>query len=129
MEFRFRIPTGETEKLTDPAPILARVREAGSEFWNIGSGDAGVETGSPYAPLTLELYFDGEEHFQLRYTTPGGDSLTALDPRHGKASATIKVGGTPMKLAPGTLLPREEAAEIVRHFCATGEKHPDYAWE
>ncbi|TGX55006.1 hypothetical protein E5A73_06090 [Sphingomonas gei] len=129
MEFRFRIPTGETEELTDPAPILARIREDGSAFWNIGSGDAGIETGSPYAPLTLELYFDGEAHFQLRYTTPDGDSVTARDPRHGKASATIKVGGTPMKLAPGTLQPREAAAEIVRHFCATGEKHPDYAWE
>jgi hypothetical protein len=33
-----------------------------------------------------------------------------------------------MTLAAGTLLTREATAGIVRHFCETGEKHPDYEW-
>ena len=128
MSFRFRIPTGETEHLDDPGPILERVRAAGAEFWNIGSGDAAVERGSPHAPLMLELYFDRRDRFQVRYTPPGGWSSTAQDPEHGAAHAVIGVGGTKMKLASGTLLTREAAAQIVRHYCETGEKHPDYEW-
>jgi len=129
MDFRFRIPSGATEEPGDPGPILDRVRNAGAEFWSIGSGDAAVETGSVYEPLMLELYFDGHDHFQLRYTPPGEYPQTAQDPRHGKEGATIKVGGTPMKLVAGTLLDRAAAAEIVRHFCETGEKHPDFTWK
>jgi immunity protein Imm1 of predicted polymorphic toxin system len=128
MSFRFRIPTGQTEDLDDPGPIVERVRTAGAEFWNLGSGDAAVEKGSPYSPLMLELYFDRRDRFQVRYTPPGGWSLTAQDPEHGGSEAVIRTGGTPMTLAAGTLLTREAVEQIVRHFCDTGEKHPDYEW-
>lgn len=101
---------------------------AGAEFWNIGSGDAAVEMGSPYRPLMLELYFDRVDRFQLRYTKPGRAPLIARDPEGGKAKALIWVGGDRMTLAEGTLLSREAAGQIVQHYCATGEKHPDYKW-
>jgi hypothetical protein len=129
MSFLFRIPTGQSETLDDPGPILERVLDAGSEFWNIGSGDAAVERGSPYDPLMLELYFDRRDRFQVRYRLPGAsESLIARDPEHGTEEAVISVGGTRMKLAAGTLLTREATAQVVRHFCETSEKHPGYEW-
>jgi hypothetical protein len=128
VDCRFRIPSGETEDLADAEPVLQRVLKAGPGFWNIGSGDSAIERGSPDAPLMLELYFDGRGRFQVRHTPPGAGSVTAQGPKAGKRGATISVGGTPMKLAAGTLLDRDATAEIVKHFCATGEKHPGYAW-
>jgi hypothetical protein len=129
MSFLFRIPSGQSEKLDDPGPILERVLGAGAEFWNIGSGDAAVEKGSPYNPLMLELYFDGRDRFQVRYHLPGGSgSLIAQDPEHGTDAAVISICGTRMKLDAGTLLTREATAQIVRHYCETSEKHPGYEW-
>lgn len=128
MDFRFRIPTGEDLKLNDPAPVIERILHAGADFWNVGSGDAGIEMGSPYNPLVLELYF-GRGRFQVRYTPPGARSLIAHGPDHAPRAAIIGVGGTPMKLEAKTLLTRAATAEIARHFCETGEKHPAYEWK
>jgi hypothetical protein len=127
MDFRFRVPDGETLALSDPTPVIERVLHAGADFWNVGSGDAGIEMGSEYDPLVLELYF-GRGRFQVRYKPPSAWSLTAHGPDHAPRAAIIGVGGTPMTLKAETLLTRKATAEIVRHFCETGEKHPAYAW-
>src|SRR5215218_3794418 len=103
---RFRIPTGETLALDDAGPILDAIDSRGAEFWNIGSGDAAVEQGEPDYPLALQLYFDGEDRFQLRHRPPGGPSAIARDPAGGHDDAEINVGGTEMELDGETLLSR-----------------------
>lgn len=129
MTFRMRFPTGEEQELDDAGSILDLILHKGPDFWNVGSGDAGVERGPADNPVTLGLYFDGRDRFQLRLFVPGEYPAIALDPTRGESrEAVIKVGGTPMTLATETLLSRDDTAAIVRHFCETGEKHPDYDW-
>ena len=128
MTFRMRFPTGEEQELDDASSIQELILHKGPEFWNVGSGDAGVERGPADNPVTLGLYFDGRDRFQLRLFVPGEYPAIALDPSGGGHEAVIRVGGTPMTLAPETLLSRQDAAAIVRHFCETGETHPDYEW-
>src|SRR5690242_12064871 len=102
MKFRFRVPDGESLDLSDPDPVIERVLHAGADFWNVGSGDAGLEMGSEYDPLVLELYF-GRGRFQVRYKPPGGWPQTAYGADHAPRAAIINIGGTPKKLAAETL--------------------------
>jgi hypothetical protein len=128
MFFRFLPPTDDEVESEDPAVVADAILHEGAEYWNDGAGGGVVEMGPEFDPLQLHIYHDGQERFQMRYNPREGAPLIARTSSHGGKDAVINVGGDPFTLAADSLLPREGAARIARHFCETGEPDPDFEW-
>lgn len=129
MEYRFISPPGDDFETEDPEVAVAPVLTEGADYWNNGAGGGVVEVGSEYDPLQLHVYYGGSDRFQLRYNPVEGAPLIAHAPSAPLSDeVVINVGGDPFRLDAGTLVPRPDAARIVRYFCETGEMSPDYDW-
>lgn len=131
MYLRFRSPTG-AEFADDEAlrEVSERIVDAGADYWSIGAGDAALWSGNRFSPIQLQLYFDGTDHFQLRFVAPGAMPLISQAvSKDARLGATILVGGDPMKLAPGTLVSRCVAGDAARYFVANAAPDPGLDWK
>ena len=130
MELTFRGPKADWP-VDDIEEVIRLVREAGSDFWNVGAGDAGLvrREGDEQRRLTIYFLPVGRGSFQLVWR--GDDELLSALPTKPPARpqwVDIQVGGNPKRISSGQALGRREAEQVVRHFAELGTRDPRHEW-
>lgn len=133
MELTYRGPDGR-RPVDNIEDVLRLIREAGSNYWNVNSGDAGLirKEGSDQRRLSIYFLPVGRGLFQLVWRGEMDDGLLAAIPARPPARARwvdIQVGGNPHRLSTGQALSRREAEQVISHFAQYGSRDPRHQWE
>jgi hypothetical protein len=132
MELTFRGPK-EDWPVDDIEEVVRLIREAGSDFWNVGAGDAGLVRRDGEDLRRLTIYFLPVSHgsFQLVWRGDGSEDLQTALPAKPTARpqwVDIQVGGNPKRISSGQALGRREAEGVIRHFAEHGTRDPGHEW-
>lgn len=132
MELTFRGPRADCP-VDDLDKFIRLIREAGSDYWNVGAGDAGLLRREGDEQRRLSIYFlpEGPGAFQLVWRGDGSDELLAALPAKPPARphwVDIQVGGNPKRISSGQALGRREAEQVIRHFAEQGSRDPRHEW-
>lgn len=131
MELTYRGPDGRRGPVEDLDEIVRLIRGAGTNYWNVNAGDAGLIRRENGSEQRLSLYFlpVGDGVFQLVWR--GSEGLLAALPTREPSRpkwVEIQVGGNPMRISSRQALNRDEAEKVIRHFAMHGTRDPRHDW-
>jgi hypothetical protein len=133
MELIFRGPDGRRGPVEDIDDVIHQIREAGTDYWNVNAGDAGLIRREGDEERRLSIYFLplGPGAIQLIWRGDGKEELLSALPARPPARPTwvdIQVGGNPKRISSGQALTRREAEQVIRHFAEHGSRDPRHEW-
>jgi hypothetical protein len=99
----------------------------GEEYWSSGSGDSYIDYNDGDKANRLEILYNRDFGFYLRYKSWGND-FHSLNVGDYSKITKVYIGGNTQVLPVKFFLSREIAFEVVKFFCETGERSSKINW-
>ena len=125
----------EPDGTTHAAPAIAWLRElvlgSGDEYWQAGSGDSALWYDHDEKRRTRLLLMEHEpEGFFLLYEPVDGvGGYYCPAGAEDGPKVMIYVGGEPMEVPAGSMVPKEVAWEVVEDFLSNGGRSRKLKWQ
>ena len=125
---RFLPPIGDDIDLKDLDKVRDLVFHRGEEYWNSGSGEAGLDRTERNETAKLRLVFDKSLGFYIVYIDQKGERFTSLGTGVPARIVSPFVGGDPLPLPSKFFVPIELAWRVIEEFCNTGNRSSQISW-
>ena len=128
LQIRFLSPSGEDIDDPEISGLRELVLTRGEEYWNVGSGEAGIDRIKNGELTRLRLIFHKGLGFYIVYLDPVGNRFVSLGPGSFQQVVAPPVGGDPLYLPAKFFVSRPAAWDVIEVFCESGRRSSRVSW-
>jgi acyl carrier protein len=130
LRLTYHDPSGATHVDIAVDAVVARIRNAGPSYWNVGSGGATLHRGRAGSTARIDIYYVPRAGFHLIHHGRSKYAHTALpaQPPAKPRWTTIYVCGDGEEISTAQCITRAEAEAVLRQFAADGSMSPAVTW-